>query len=62
MVQMFKQRLILEQENLALKQLDQMKDETLTQLSDKLEEVMEEENNHLQYIGNWRLVLWELPY
>ena len=62
MVQMFKQRLILEQENLALRQRDQMKDEALTQLSDKLEQVMEEENNHLQYIGNWRLVLRELPY
>jgi len=27
-----------------------MKDEALTQLSDKLEEIMEEENNHLQYL------------
>jgi hypothetical protein len=29
-----------------------MKDEASTQLSDKLEEVMEEENNHLQYLGS----------
>ena len=29
-----------------------MKDETSIQLSDKLEEVMEEENNHLQYLGS----------
>jgi len=29
-----------------------MKDEALTQLSEKLEEVMEEENNHSQHIGS----------
>jgi len=39
-----------------------MKDEALTQLSDKLEEIMEEENNHLQYLRSRATFLREIPY
>jgi hypothetical protein len=39
-----------------------MKDEALTQLSDKLEEIMEEENNHLRYLRSRATFLREIPY